>query len=133
MSAKVAAKFAALHVAEQMKLDGSVDRVRQGAHGARQFAEVAVSIAGFNGLHGGAQRRLILNRLRHVPQLRAKRRHLGARGALAGQHAHGCIFGIGQSGSGAHAEGIVHHQQHQPVAGKSGRVAVDEGIGEGEN
>ena len=126
-------QVAALHVAEQMKLDGSVDRLGHGTHGARQFAEVAVAVAGLNGLHGGAQCRLVLDGLGHEPQLRAKRRHLGARGALSGEHAHGRVLGIGQAGSGAHAEGVVDHQQHQPVAGKGGRVAVDEGIGEGEN
>ena len=126
-------QVAALHVAEQMKLDGSMDRLGHGAHGARQLAEVAVAIAGLNGLHGGAQRGLVLDRLGHQPQLRAERRHLRARGALSGEHAHGRVLGIGQASSGAHAEGIVDHQQHQPVAGKRGRVAVDEGIGEGEN
>ena len=33
---------------------------------------------------GGAQRRLVLDGLGHEPQLRAERRHLGARGALSG-------------------------------------------------
>ncbi len=131
-------QVAALHVAEHMKLDGSMDRFGHGANGARQLAEVTVAIAGLNGLHRGAQRRLVLNGLGHEPQLRPKRRHLGARGALSGKHAHGRGFGggqpgIGNAGSGPHAEGVVQHQQHQPVAGKGGRVAVDEGIGEGQN
>ena len=108
-------QVAALHVAEQMKLDGSVDRLGHGAHGARQFAEIAVAVAGLDGLHGGTQRRLVFDGLGHEPQLRAKRRHLAARRALSGEHAHGRIFGIGQPGSGAHAEGVVDHQQHQPV------------------
>ena len=126
-------QFAALHVAEQMKFDGSADRLGHGSHGARQFAKVAVAVAGRDGLHRGAQCGLVLNRLGHEPQLRAKCRHLGARGAFSGQHAHGGVLGIGQASSGTHAEGVVDHQQHQPIARERGRVAVDEGIGEGEN
>ena len=66
-----------------MKLDGSVDGFRQGTHGAREFAEIAVSIAGWNGLHGGSQGRLIFDRLRHESQLRPECRYLGARRALS--------------------------------------------------
>ena len=79
-------QFAALHVAEQMKLDGSVDRFGHGTHGARQFAEVAVAIAGLNGLHGGAQGGLVFDRLSHQSQLRSECRHLRARGAFSGEH-----------------------------------------------
>ena len=49
------------------------------------------------------------------------------------KHAHGRVFGVGQASTGAHAERIVDHQQHQPVARQRRRVAVDERIGEGEN
>ena len=133
MSEKVAASSRALHVAEQVKLDGSVDRLGHGAHGARQLAKVTVAVAGLNGLHGGAQGRLVFDGLGHEPQLRSERRYLTARGAFSGKHAHGCVLGIGEPGSGAHAEGVVDHQQHQTVARKRGRVAVDEGIGESEN
>ncbi len=66
-----------------------MDRLGHGAHGAREFAEVAVSVAGLNGLHGGTQRRLVHGGLRHhEPQLRAERGYLRARRALVGQHAH---------------------------------------------
>ena len=116
-----------------MKLDGGVDRFGKSAHSARQFAKVAVAVAGLNGLHGGAQGGLVLDGLGHEAQLRAERRYLTARGAFAGEHPHGLGFGIRQAGAGAHAEGVVDHQQQQAVAGEGGRVAVDERIGEGEN
>ncbi len=46
---------------------------------------------------------------------------------------HGRGFGVFEAGSGAHAEGVVDDQKHQPAAGERGGVAIDEGIGEGEN
>ena len=130
---EVAGQFAALHVAEQMKLDRSVDRLSHGAHGTRQFTEVTVTIAGFDGLHRGPQCGLVLYGLSHEPQLRSKSGHLGARSAFSGQDADSCILGIGQPSARAHAEGIVHHQQHQPIAGERGRAAIDKRISEGKN
>ena len=121
-------QIAALHVAEQMKLDGSMDGFGHGADGAGEFAEVAVAIAGLNGLHGGTQGRLIFDGLGHEPQLRSEGRDLGARGALSGEHAHGGVLGIGEASSGAHAEGIVDHQQHQAVAGKAAALRLMKGL-----
>jgi hypothetical protein len=77
-----------------MHFDGSVNRLGHASHRARKFAEVTVAVAGLNRLHRSAQRGLILDRLRHQPQLRSERCHLRTRGALSGQHAHGCVFGV---------------------------------------
>ena len=51
-------EVSALHVAEEMKLDGRVDRFGEGTDGAREFTESAVAIAGLDGLHGGTQERI---------------------------------------------------------------------------
>ena len=91
-----------------------------GTHGAREFTEITVAIAGLNGLYGGTQSRLIHGGLRHHhPQLRAERRYLPARGAFVCEHTHGGGLRVFEARSGAHAEGVVDNQQHQTVAGKS--------------
>ena len=116
-----------------MKLDGRVNGFGQGTYGAREFAEGPMAIAGLDGLHGGAQGGLILDGLGHEAQLRSKRCDLAARGAFRGERGHGGGFGIFEARSRTHAERVIDDQKHQPAAGHGGRVAVDEGIGEGEN
>jgi hypothetical protein len=96
-----------------MKLDGRVDGFGHGADGAGELAEVAVPVAGLNGLHRGSKRCLIFDGLGHEPKLGAESGDLGSRGSLAGEDAHGRVLGIGQAISSAHAEGIVDDQQHQ--------------------
>jgi hypothetical protein len=73
MSAKLAGMAAALHVAEEMQIDGpyasfSVKRTNSAA----QLAEVGVAVAGLNALKRRAQLRIVVDRLREQIHLAAE-------------------------------------------------------------
>ena len=68
---KVRRHGGALHIAEEMEIDGRVHGLGKRADGAPQFAEIRVAVAGLNALKRRAQLRVIGNRLRQ--QLEAGR------------------------------------------------------------
>ncbi len=128
---EIGGEAGALHVAEEMKFDGSMDRLCHGADGASEFAEVAVTVAGLNGLHCGAELRLIGNGLGHETKLGAECRDLGSRRAFTRKDSHGGGLGISEASFGPHAEGVVDYEEHEAVTGEGGGVAIDERVGEG--
>ena len=93
MSAKLAGIARALHIAEQVKIDGPAHRLRKCADGAAEFAKVRVAVARLDALESRAQLRIVGDRLRQHSKLAAESHDLRfLRTRLRCQSGQACCF-----------------------------------------
>ena len=101
------------------------------AERSREFAEITVRVSGLETFHGGAQRTRVHCGLREHLKLRTQRHDLRAVGwPSRRQDGKRLLARIGQARPGAHAEGIIDHQQQEFLAVHIRGRAIDEWIRE---
>ena len=85
---------------------------------ATELAEVGMAVAGLNALERRAQLRIVGDRLREYIHLAAEGDDLRLlRVRFCGQRGERLLLGIGKARSGAHAEGIVEHDEQLTAVG----------------